>query len=394
MLKTGKKTIMFSAYVFGWLVVAAVLAVLTWPKVETLYDRPAGSNNHDRKDSHDKKDSITGVDTRSDTDFSEDAGENTVQPEPGIKTPGTYIYATPSRIIIWTTIKLVDRQGNETYVKDITKDNFTIQESYYDNTHKAPVLEVKSSHAPVRAILVIDKSGSMGEASGIDQFKKMEVAKVAARLFVDQLLQSGSNSIAILPFSGEAVGRKNFLKGDKGDIWSSKDNAALLEESIQKLDAGGNTPLWQAIGVALDELSKAGDESYKVVVCLSDGMNNRGATSFPKLLAQVKGTQIPIFTIGYGGEGQLNSQELIQLSDESGAGMHLIGSFMRVSPRNLSARLQAIGADLSNLYELYWSPTGASPGTSVAVEIEIAYDSNGEHFETKEIRSYTSPQER
>jgi hypothetical protein len=182
------------------------------------------------------------------------------------------------------------------------------------------------------------------------------------------------------------------LKDSKGNIWSGKNEADLLERAVNRLEAGGNTPLWQAIDVALDELSRIGGESYKVVICLSDGLNNRGSMTVPKLLEKVSRKQIPIFTIGYGGEGKLNDQELIQVSDESGAGKQFVGSFIRVSPKDLSSRLQSIGTDLSNLYELYWGPTGAMPGTRVAVEIEITYDSSGEHFKAREKRSYIFPQ--
>lgn len=315
----------------------------------------------------------------------------TKEREPGITLGGTYIHATPDKIIIWTTIKLVDKSGKETYLKRLGMDNFSILESYLGRTNSASILQITSSNVPVRAILVIDKSGSMNEPSGIGGSAKIDVIKNAAVFFVDQLTQSTDNYVAILPFSGDAVTSANFLNSQGGDVWSNKVEKDYLERSINRLRAGGNTPLWQAIDVALDQLAKINDASYKVVICLSDGMNTQRSKDFNSLLATVREKQIPVFTIGYGIQGKLNDRELIQLSQESGAGKELVGSFIQVPPGQWGSQLQSIGADLSNLYELYWEPTGAPPETPVNVEIKVSYELNGQRFEAKERRSYKLP---
>lgn len=373
MSSEGKKrsmtfSLLYLLFLFG---IATAVYYVTWPSAESLWAKLTESKNSPQ--SNDNKLIAT------------------KEREPGITLGGTYIRATPERIIIWTTIKLIDRSGKETYLKRLGVNNFSILESYLGRTNSASILQVASSNVPVRAILVIDKSGSMNEPSGIGSSAKIDVIKNAAVFFVDQLTQSTDNYIAILPFSGDAVTNANFLNSQGGDVWSNRVEKNHLEQSIDRLRAGGNTPLWQAINVALDQLAKINDASYKVIICLSDGMNNRSSKDFNSLLATVKVKQIPIFTIGYGVKGKLNDRELIQLSQESGAGKELVGSFIQVPPSQWASQLQSIGADLANLYELYWEPTGASPETPVNVEIKVSYELNGQHFEAKEQRSYKLP---
>lgn len=363
-------------YLLLLLTVAVSLALavyyLTWPSAEAWWAKrrePAGPPS-----------------------ANENKGVAAGEREPGITLRGTYIYATPERVIIWTTIKLTDKYGRETYLKRLGGDNFSVVESYLGTTKGAPVLRVVSSEVPVKAILVIDQSGSMGEPSGIDGSAKIEVVKKAAVFFVDQLTQSPANAVAILPFSGRSVSPTNFLRSQDGDVWSNRVEKEYLERSINGLRAGGNTPLWQAVDIALDQLAAADDASYKVIICLSDGKNNRETPDFNSVLTKAREKQIPIFTIGYGAKGKLNDGELIQLSKESGAGKELVGSFIQVPPGEWTFQLQSIGTDLANLYELYWEPTGAPPRTRVGVEIKVLYDLNGQHFTAVEQRFYNMPE--
>lgn len=311
--------------------------------------------------------------------------------EPSINAVGTQlIYAGPDKIIIWTTIKLIDSSGRERYLRNLTANNFTITESFSGETHKASIVELKSSDVPVKAILVIDKSGSMAGSSGVNKSTKIDVAKDATTFFFNQLTTSNDNLIAVLPFSGDEVVGKNFLKNENGGIWLNHRSKNLLVRSLKHLKADGRTPLWQSISHALEQFSSINEESYKLIICLSDGINNVGSVSFETLINNAREKQIPIFTVGYGG-GNLNSHELVQLSKDSGAGKENAGSFMQVPPKDWSNRLNSIGTGITNLYEIYWNPTGKVPGTRVAVQIDINYELDGKVLKTTERRSYVLP---
>jgi hypothetical protein len=312
--------------------------------------------------------------------------------EPSINTVGTQlIYAGPDKIIIWTTIKLIDRSGKERYLKNLTADNFTITESFSEEMHRASIVKINSANVPVKAILVIDKSGSMTEPSGVIQSAKIEVAKNAVTFFFNQLTSPDKNYVAVLPFSGSKVEAKDFLRNKDGEIWLNNKSKTVLEKSVNGIKAGGNTPLWQAIDLSLDQFPIMNEETYKVIICLSDGIDNASSVTFESLLNKAKEKQIPIFTVGYGSEGQLKSQELIQLSSVSGAGRENAGSFIRVPPEDWSERLGSIGTGITNLYEVYWRPTGAIPGTRVTVQIDVTYELDGEILRTREQRYYVLP---
>lgn len=63
---------------------------------------------------------------------------------------------------------------------------------------------------------------------------------------------------------------------------------------------GFDTPLWDAIDTALDQFRQFSDESYKVIICLTDGIDTRSRIPIDYLIEKVQGNHIPIYTLSYG----------------------------------------------------------------------------------------------
>jgi Mg-chelatase subunit ChlD len=244
----------------------------------------------------------------------------------------------------------------------------------------------------VKAILLIDNSGSMKELSGVSrsaksEYTKMQIAKRAAVDFVN-LTQAENTNIAVLPFAGEKTSRDSFIKTPEGQIWWSGDQASTLKKSINVLQADGNTPLWEAIDVALEQYRNLSDASYNVIICLTDGQNTKDRIPYFHLLEKVRQKHIPIYTLGYGTNEKLNEKELIEVAIESGAGKQGMGSFIRSHPKDWVDKLKEIRTNIANLYEISWAPTVKTIGAQVSVKIMIDYRVRGERYKKEYDLSY------
>jgi Mg-chelatase subunit ChlD len=314
--------------------------------------------------------------------------------EPGINFGGVSIYASQDKIIAWTTIKLLDKNGQESYIEDISPRNFTILETHNKKTRTATIYDLThiEKERSVKAILLIDNSGSMKELSGVSrsaksEYTKMQIAKRAAVDFVN-LTQAENTNIAVLPFAGEKTSRDSFIKTPEGQIWWSGDQASTLKKSINVLQADGNTPLWEAIDVALEQYRNLSDASYNVIICLTDGQNTKDRIPYFHLLEKVRQKHIPIYTLGYGTNEKLNEKELIEVAIESGAGKQGMGSFIRSHPKDWVDKLKEIRTNIANLYEISWAPTVKTIGAQVSVKIMIDYRVRGERYKKEYDLSY------
>ena len=145
------------------------------------------------------------------------------------------------------------------------------------------------SHQNADVVLVIDKSGSMGDdtPSGGPQ-QPMTDAKNGAMGFVDKMDLS-KDQVGVVSFDSSA--RKQH------DL---SNNAGTVRTSIDGLSAGGGTDIAAGIRAAQAELTSTRHNTANapVIVLLSDGQSNEAAASSAAEDAKKAGTRI--FTIGLG----------------------------------------------------------------------------------------------
>jgi von Willebrand factor type A domain-containing protein len=311
---------------------------------------------------------------------------NEARIEPGLNFGGVNVYVSPDKIIATATIKLLDKEGKESFIEDVSPRNFTVEETYTDKAHLASIhYFVKAEiNKQVKAILLIDNSGSMEENSGVPrsgntQFRKTQIVKKAATDFLGLTAREGTQ-IAVLPFAGDKITKEDFIKSVDGHIWWSREQSDDLKKAIRGLRPHGDTPLWDAIDIALDQFRQFSDESYKVIICLTDGMDTRSRIPVDYLIEKAQGNHIPIYTLGYGEGVNLHEEQLIKLSYVSGAGKIGMGSFIRIHPREWIDKLKDIKMNIENLYDLSWEPTWKIPGAHVRVKVKARFKIFGEVY--------------
>lgn len=305
--------------------------------------------------------------------------------EPGVHFGGARIVQRGNKIVVWTAITLLDKNGSERHVEGISTSNFKIAETYNGKTRIVDDLdkayEVTKKPRSVFAGLLIDNSGSMDNESGVldagsRKISKTTIAKRAANAFIDALEVDGTR-IIVLPFGGDHVIDGNFLStGDS--IWWERSQTKELKAKIKGLRPKGDTPLWEALSNTLDKFRYMSDEQYKVIVCLTDGMNNKGDILFPELLEKAESRHIPIYTLGYGKAGDLNENELMILSAKTGAGISEVGSYMQLHPEKWASTFERIQMNFAHLYEIAWVPSFPKEGARVNVKLSVDFLSQGE----------------
>lgn len=161
---------------------------------------------------------------------------------------------------------------------------------------------------PARVEIVLDVSGSMGEAG------KLGAAKDGVSSFL-RLLQP-QDQVGLSVFSEEAT-----LVSEPVPIRTGRRD---LIQRVQGLFAGGETALYDAVSMGVERVgARAGDDRIDAVVVLSDGADNASASTLDALTAELErvsgseGEEVRVFTIAYG-EGA--EREVLEQIAVAGAG--------------------------------------------------------------------------
>lgn len=152
--------------------------------------------------------------------------------------------------------------------------------------------EPRKVHVEARDImLVVDISPSMQEQDFLYQgkyYSRLAAVKSVVSAFADARID---DQIGLIVFGSRAY-QQVPLTYDRQS----------LKEVLYSLDggmAGNSTSIGDAIGLALKNLSAdATPAKNKVIVLLTDGINNDGRLSFPQAVKMAEQEQIKIYTIG------------------------------------------------------------------------------------------------
>jgi len=252
-------------------------------------------------------------------------------------------------------VTIISKDGKP--IEGLTKDHFQVMEEGKEQK----VLDVVQSDekgAKLFIVLVIDASGSMGQA--------MDDTKAAAESFLDYL--SPEDQVAILSFS-------NFYTL-LCDFTSDRET---LKTAIKSLKPMGGTALYSSTAKALTMFENI-EEGNKVIIVLTDGRNNRpGAMEECINLSHANG--VPIFTIGLG--DSVDKTSLSLMASET-------GGMFRHAPT--SGELEEVYKSLATqLKKQYWVKYAASPQkwpkspSSVSIQLKNVIGAGGQQSSLRYI---------
>jgi VWFA-related protein len=171
-------------------------------------------------------------------------------------------------------VSVLDKDGRP--IMDLKGPEFRVSE----NGKSQAVTLFSGERRPLRIALALDTSGSM-------QSKIGEV-QAALHRFIDLL--EPADQIMVLTFSDRIHTLQDFTS-----------DRERLGRVFDMLEPEGGTALYDAAFESIRRLASGPAES-KAVVLVSDGVDTTSAISFSQLKEYARRSEVPVFSIGLGGE--------------------------------------------------------------------------------------------
>jgi Ca-activated chloride channel homolog len=244
-------------------------------------------------------------------------------------------------------VTITDKRGK--LIADLTRDDFTVLEDGRPQT----ITYFAGAEVPAAEMhlgLLLDVSGSMES--------DIAFTRTAAVKFLNSLTEA--LDVTLVDFDTEVrVAR-----------YEQHDFARLIER-IRAKKTGGDTALFDAIGVYLD--GAAGQEGRKVMLLYTDGGDTRSAIRLGELLDLVKASDVTIYAIGAFDvtAARVRAEErtvLQQITEASGGRV-----FFPPSVKELDKVYEQVLAEIRAQYTLgYVSTNPRSDGSWRKIDIKLA----------------------
>jgi VWFA-related protein len=230
------------------------------------------------------------------------------------------------------------------FVTDLARDDFR-------------VFEDSQEDLPLRMILLLDSSASMEEKMAFAQQAAIRFVGTMKSDDVTEVVEFGSKAHIVQPFTGDTE---------------------KLGLAIRRTQAGGTTSLYNALYIALKDLSRRrADIRRQAIVVLSDGEDTSSLVTFDQVLELTKDTDVTIYTISLRreeGRGSKHFSEaehvLKKLAEETGGQWFFPGHI-----DELESTYDRIAKELKSQYNIgYVSNNTRRDGSWRRVVVQTASD--------------------
>jgi VWFA-related protein len=258
------------------------------------------------------------------------------------------VFRSDTRVVVCNTT-VVDKGGH--LVTDLTRDAFTV----YENGVAQKVTGFRREDVPVSLGLIIDNSGSM-------RIKRGGVEAASLALVKDS---NPSDEVFVVNFNDEPFldmpNRKNFTN----DIRE-------LEEALTRIDSRGGTALRDALRMSIDHLLENASRDKKVLVAVTDGVDNASIISQEKLVKAAQQSGVLVYVVGLlseedRGDASKARHDLNGLAEATGGETYY--------PKDVSEvdRIAHIVAhDIRNQYTIEYMPSNTTmDGTFRQIKIAV-----------------------
>ena len=255
--------------------------------------------------------------------------------------------------LVRLTVTVTD--ATRRYVSTLGRDDFVVMENGVPQT----LTFFARTNIPLALALLIDSSASMEQS--------LHTAQEAAVGFAQRL--SPADMATVIDFDSRVQIAREFTR--------ARDE---LEQAIRATQAGGSTSLYNAVYIALRELSRrfpfeeADAPRRRAIIVLSDGEDTSSLVTFEEVLDAAARSDTVIYTIGLtdrgsGGTGPGRDGEFVlrRLAQQTGG-----RAFFPTDVKDLAMIYSDIGNELASQYSLaYESGSGNSDGKwrSIAVRV-------------------------
>jgi Ca-activated chloride channel homolog len=216
-------------------------------------------------------------------------------------------------------------------VTNLDKTNFVV----YEDGQPQNITSFIRRDIPVSIGIVVDNSGSM-------RTKRTAVSKAVLNLIQ---ASNPQDEVFVVNFNDDPYLDQDFT--NKLD---------LLHEALDRVDSRGGTALYDAVIASADHLAKGAKKEKKVLLVVTDGVDNESRESLENAIRSVQNDSGPtIYTIGILGDepGTKRARRALQsLSDQTGG-----VAFFPKDLAEVDEISSEVARDIRNQYSITYKPT-------------------------------------
>jgi Ca-activated chloride channel family protein len=216
-------------------------------------------------------------------------------------------------------------------VTNLAPTNFAV----YEDNQPQKITSFKREDIPVSIGIVVDNSGSM-------RTKRAAVTKAVLNLIQ---ASNPQDEVFVVNFNDDPYLDQDFTN-----------KLSPLREALDRVDSRGGTALYDAVIASADHLAKGAKKEKKVLLVVTDGVDNESRESLESAIRKVQDDNGPtIYTIGILGDepGIKRAKRALQsLSDQTGGVAFFPKDLMEVDEIS-----QEVARDIRNQYSLTYKPT-------------------------------------
>jgi VWFA-related protein len=229
------------------------------------------------------------------------------------------------------TLSAVVLDARRHLVTNLTPTNFAV----YEDNQPQKITSFKREDIPVSIGIVVDNSGSM-------RTKRAAVTKAVLNLIQ---ASNPQDEVFVVNFNDDPYLDQDFTN-----------KLGALHEALDRVDSRGGTALYDAVIASADHLAKGAKKEKKVLLVVTDGVDNESRESLESAIRKVQDDNGPtIYTIGILGDepGIKRAKRALQsLSDQTGGVAFFPKDLMEVDEIS-----QEVARDIRNQYSLTYKPT-------------------------------------
>ena len=258
------------------------------------------------------------------------------------------VFRTDTRVVVCNTT-VVDKNGH--LVTDLNRDNFAV----YENGVQQKIADFKREDVPVSLGLIIDNSGSM-------RTKRAGVEAASLALVRDS---NPDDEVFVVNFNDEPFldlpNQKNFTN-----------NIQEMEEALTRIDSKGGTAMRDAIRISIDHLLEKANREKKVLVLVTDGVDNASIIKQEKIIRVAQQSGVLIYAVGLlededRSDAGKAKHELTQLAETTGGEVYFPKDVAEVEPI-----AHIVAHDIRNQYTIQYTPSNSNmDGTFRQIKITV-----------------------
>ena len=216
-------------------------------------------------------------------------------------------------------------------VTNLDPANFAV----YEDNQPQKISSFRREDIPVSIGIVVDNSGSM-------RTKRAAVTKAVLNLMQ---ASNPQDEVFVVNFNDDPYLDQDFTN-----------KLEPLREALDRVDSRGGTALYDAVIASADHLAKGAKKEKKVLLVVTDGVDNESRESLEQAIRKVQDDKGPtIYTIGILGDepGIKRAKRALQsLSDQTGGVAFFPKDLVEVDEIS-----QEVAKDIRNQYSITYKPT-------------------------------------